>query len=189
MILSEFAGAAQSLNGSIVVNPWDSQEVADAIYEAVTMDAETRAENHRKLFKVRLPFPSLPHPIPSSLLLLRTNADEFRPYSPAAPPPTIQYVNKYSAAYWGTSFVREMTRIELPQQAVKPVAESPAESVPDSPAREGGAPALPRPTVEELKHGVAELRIKQEDARGSAVENGTVPLTPPQNALAPHNSA
>ena len=52
MILSEFAGAAQSLNGSIVVNPWDSQEVADAIYEAVTMDAETRAENHRKLFKV-----------------------------------------------------------------------------------------------------------------------------------------
>lgn len=53
MILSEFAGAAQSLNGSIVVNPWDSQQVADAIYESVTMDAETRAENHRKLFKVR----------------------------------------------------------------------------------------------------------------------------------------
>ena len=53
MILSEFAGAAQSLNGSLVVNPWDSQQVADAIFEAVTMDAETRAENHRKLFKVR----------------------------------------------------------------------------------------------------------------------------------------
>ena len=53
MILSEFAGAAQSLNGSIVVNPWDSQEVADAMFQAVTMDAETRAENHRKLFKVR----------------------------------------------------------------------------------------------------------------------------------------
>lgn len=53
MILSEFAGAAQSLNGSIVVNPWDSQQVADAIHEAVTMDAETRAENNRKLFKVR----------------------------------------------------------------------------------------------------------------------------------------
>ncbi|EJD06928.1 TPS1 protein [Fomitiporia mediterranea MF3/22] len=51
MILSEFAGAAQSLNGSIVVNPWDPQEVADAIHEAVTMDAETRAENQRKLFK------------------------------------------------------------------------------------------------------------------------------------------
>jgi len=72
MILSEFAGAAQSLNGSIVVNPWDSQQVADAIHEAVTMPAEVRAENHRKLFK---------------------------------------YVDKYSAAFWGTSFVREMLKI------------------------------------------------------------------------------
>lgn len=52
MILSEFAGAAQSLNGSIVVNPWDSQQVADAIHEAVTMTPETRSENHKKLFKV-----------------------------------------------------------------------------------------------------------------------------------------
>jgi trehalose 6-phosphate synthase len=74
MILSEFAGAAQSLNGSIVVNPWDSQQVADAIHEAVTMDAATRAENHRKLFK---------------------------------------YVNKYSAAFWGTSFIKEMGRLNL----------------------------------------------------------------------------
>ncbi|RDB25689.1 Alpha,alpha-trehalose-phosphate synthase [UDP-forming] 1 [Hypsizygus marmoreus] len=75
MILSEFAGAAQSLNGSIIVNPWDSQQVADAIHEAVTMDATTRAENHRKLFK---------------------------------------YVNKYSAAFWGSSFIREMSRIDAP---------------------------------------------------------------------------
>ncbi|KAF8837764.1 glycosyltransferase family 20 protein [Paxillus ammoniavirescens] len=73
MILSEFAGAAQSLNGSIVVNPWDSQQVADAIHEAVTMDAETRAENHRKLFK---------------------------------------YVNKYSAAFWGSSFIKEMGKLK-----------------------------------------------------------------------------
>lgn len=72
MILSEFAGAAQSLNGSIVVNPWDSQQVADAIHEAVSMPTEVRAENHRKLFK---------------------------------------YVNKYNAAFWGTSFVREMLKI------------------------------------------------------------------------------
>jgi trehalose 6-phosphate synthase len=71
MILSEFAGAAHSLNGSIVVNPWDSQQVADAIHEAVTMPADVRAENHRKLFK---------------------------------------YVNKYSAAFWGSSFIKEMTR-------------------------------------------------------------------------------
>ncbi|KAG9104978.1 Trehalose-6-P synthase/phosphatase complex synthase subunit [Ceratobasidium sp. 370] len=76
MILSEFAGAAQSLNGSIVVNPWDSQQVADAIHQAVTMSPEVRAENHKKLFK---------------------------------------YVNKYSAAYWGTSFVGEMSRINPSQ--------------------------------------------------------------------------
>lgn len=56
MIISEFAGAAQSLNGSIVVNPWDSQQVADAIYEAVTMPQEVRATNHTKLFKVRCYF-------------------------------------------------------------------------------------------------------------------------------------
>ncbi|KAH7919719.1 glycosyltransferase family 20 protein [Leucogyrophana mollusca] len=73
MILSEFAGAAQSLNGSIVVNPWDSQQVADAIHEAVTMDTDTRAENHRKLFK---------------------------------------YVNKYSAAFWGSSFIKEMGKLK-----------------------------------------------------------------------------
>ena len=72
MILSEFAGAAQSLNGSIVVNPWDSQQVANAIHEAVTTDATTRAENHRKLFK---------------------------------------YVNKYSASFWGSSFIKEMAKI------------------------------------------------------------------------------
>lgn len=55
LVLSEFAGAAQSLNGSIVVNPWDSQAVADAMFEAVTMPAEARALNHEKLFKVSLP--------------------------------------------------------------------------------------------------------------------------------------
>jgi trehalose 6-phosphate synthase len=74
MILSEFAGAAQSLNGSIVVNPWDSQQVADAIHEAVTMPSETRAENHRKLFK---------------------------------------YVEKYSASFWGSSFIKEMSKLEI----------------------------------------------------------------------------
>ena len=97
-------------------------------------------------------------------------------------------MNKYSAAFWGTSFVREMTRIELPAQAVKPVAESPAESVPDSPVKANGA--LPaKPTVEDLKHGAAELKLRKEDAKGSVLENGTVPVSPPQNALAPHNSA
>lgn len=95
-------------------------------------------------------------------------------------------MNKYSAAFWGTSFVREMTRIELPHADVKPVAESPTDSTPDSPVKRINS--LSHPTVEELKGGLAELHLKKEDARGSMLDNGTVPLTPAQNALAPHNS-
>lgn len=88
MIISEFAGAAQSLNGSIVVNPWDSQQVADAIHEAVTMPQDVRAEKHTKLFK---------------------------------------YVEKYSAQYWGSSFVGELGRLKaggsnVPQVAMPPHA-------------------------------------------------------------------
>jgi trehalose 6-phosphate synthase len=49
MILSEFAGAAQSLNGSIVVNPWNTEELANALYDAVTMDDEQRKINYEKL--------------------------------------------------------------------------------------------------------------------------------------------
>jgi trehalose 6-phosphate synthase len=96
MILSEFAGAAQSLNGSIIVNPWDSQQVADAIHEAVIMDAPTRAENHRKLFK---------------------------------------YVNKYSAAFWGSSFIKEMARIEIGETDHEGQAELKVRR--DAPAGEG----------------------------------------------------
>lgn len=49
MVLSEFAGAAQSLNGSLIVNPWDRFAVADAIQVALTMDAETRHANFERL--------------------------------------------------------------------------------------------------------------------------------------------
>ncbi len=69
LILSEFAGAAQSLNGSIIVNPWNTEDMAQAIYDAVTMTDETRRLNHQKLHR---------------------------------------YVTKYTAAYWGQSFVNEL---------------------------------------------------------------------------------
>ena len=49
MILSEFAGAAQSLNGSLIINPWDKFATADAIHEALTMPIETRTANFEKL--------------------------------------------------------------------------------------------------------------------------------------------
>ncbi|CAD0018558.1 unnamed protein product [Aureobasidium pullulans] len=51
MILSEFTGAAQSLNGSIIVNPWNTEELADAIHDAVTMGDEQRSINYQKLAK------------------------------------------------------------------------------------------------------------------------------------------
>lgn len=51
LVLSEFTGAAQSLNGSIIVNPWNTEEVARAIHEAVTMPPEDRAANYGKLRK------------------------------------------------------------------------------------------------------------------------------------------
>ncbi|KAK9390479.1 glycosyl transferase [Lipomyces mesembrius] len=51
MILSEFAGAAQSLNGSVIVNPWNTEELADAIDNAMTMPEATRIANQQKLFR------------------------------------------------------------------------------------------------------------------------------------------
>lgn len=51
MILSEFTGAAQSLNGSLIVNPWNTEELADAIHDAVTMGDEQRSLNYQKLSK------------------------------------------------------------------------------------------------------------------------------------------
>lgn len=72
MILSEFTGAAQSLNGSIIVNPWNTEELATAIHDAITMPDDLREANHQKLYG---------------------------------------YVTKYTSAFWGTSFVNELTRI------------------------------------------------------------------------------
>ena len=51
LVLSEFAGAAQSLNGSIVINPWNTEDFADAIHDAVTMADEQRKVNYQKLEK------------------------------------------------------------------------------------------------------------------------------------------
>ncbi|XP_044457273.1 alpha,alpha-trehalose-phosphate synthase [UDP-forming] 1 isoform X2 [Triticum aestivum] len=53
LILSEFAGAAQSLGaGSIIVNPWDIAEVADAIKCALDMPTEDREKHHRHNYEL-----------------------------------------------------------------------------------------------------------------------------------------
>ncbi|PKK77860.1 hypothetical protein RhiirC2_731063 [Rhizophagus irregularis] len=93
LILSEFAGAAQSLNGSIIVNPWNTDELANAIHEAVTMPEDIRKSNYEKLYR---------------------------------------YVTKYTAAYWGSSFVNELRRVSdayahhmrLPVLKFNPVVEA-----------------------------------------------------------------
>ena len=51
LILSRFTGAARELeNGSIVINPYDTEEFADAIYAAVTMP---RKERRRRMHMLR----------------------------------------------------------------------------------------------------------------------------------------
>lgn len=51
LILSEFAGAAQSLGaGALLVNPWNITEVAKSIDRALNMGAEEREKRHRHNF-------------------------------------------------------------------------------------------------------------------------------------------
>ncbi|KAJ0986443.1 hypothetical protein J5N97_004799 [Dioscorea zingiberensis] len=48
LILSEFAGAAQSLGaGALLVNPWNITEVAASIFQALNMPVEEREKRHR----------------------------------------------------------------------------------------------------------------------------------------------
>ncbi|XAR68195.1 Alpha,alpha-trehalose-phosphate synthase (UDP-forming) [Bertholletia excelsa] len=52
LILSEFAGAAQSLGaGAILVNPWNITEVASSIADALNMPAEEREKRHGHNFR------------------------------------------------------------------------------------------------------------------------------------------
>ncbi|KAL6941844.1 Trehalose-6-P synthase/phosphatase complex synthase subunit [Hanseniaspora vineae] len=51
LILSEFTGAAQSLNGSLIVNPWNTDELAESINEALTLPEEKKVANWEKLYK------------------------------------------------------------------------------------------------------------------------------------------
>ncbi|QEU61865.1 Tps1 [Kluyveromyces lactis] len=51
LILSEFTGAAQSLNGALIVNPWNTDDLAESINEALTVPEEKRAANWEKLYK------------------------------------------------------------------------------------------------------------------------------------------
>ncbi|CDF33503.1 unnamed protein product [Chondrus crispus] len=50
LVLSEFAGSAQSLSSAIRVNPWNTEELANAMHEALTVPERERALKHWKLY-------------------------------------------------------------------------------------------------------------------------------------------
>ncbi len=51
LILSRFAGAADDLQEALIVNPYDTDEVAHAMRRAIEMRKEERIERHRMLMK------------------------------------------------------------------------------------------------------------------------------------------
>lgn len=50
LILSEFTGAAQSLSGAVMINPWNTEELADSIHTSLTLSEEDKEEKHQMLF-------------------------------------------------------------------------------------------------------------------------------------------
>lgn len=49
LVLSEFAGAAQVLSGALLVNPWNVDEVADRLEEALALDADEKRGRMRDM--------------------------------------------------------------------------------------------------------------------------------------------
>ena len=43
--------SAHSLNGSLIVNPWNTAETGEAIHRALTMPKDEKRENHDKLYR------------------------------------------------------------------------------------------------------------------------------------------
>jgi trehalose-6-phosphate synthase/HAMP domain-containing protein len=52
LILSRFTGAARELRDALVVNPYDTEQLASAIYFALEMDPEERGERMRRMRRV-----------------------------------------------------------------------------------------------------------------------------------------
>lgn len=48
LIVSRHAGVSELMSGPLIVNPWDNDEVAEAIHESLTMSLDERRERHSK---------------------------------------------------------------------------------------------------------------------------------------------
>lgn len=131
MILSEFTGAAQSLNGSLIVNPWNTEDMANAIHDAVTMSPEQREANFKKLER---------------------------------------YVFKYTSAWWGQSFVAELTRISGGQGDGSVSSSSPSSSsAPGAAAKQGAADKKTMP-LRALGDAAAEAAHATKEATQSVLQ-------------------
>jgi trehalose 6-phosphate synthase len=75
LILSRFAGAAEDLEEALIVNPYDADEVAQALQLAIKMPLEQKRERHRALLK-RVRKRDAKHWRDSFLDALRTNRIE-----------------------------------------------------------------------------------------------------------------
>ncbi|CAG1014696.1 MAG: alpha,alpha-trehalose-phosphate synthase [Rhizobiaceae bacterium] len=51
LVLSQFAGAAEELEEALIVNPYDADDVADRLYEALTMPLDERSDRHAALHR------------------------------------------------------------------------------------------------------------------------------------------
>src|SRR5204863_9945962 len=50
LVLSQFAGAAAELDGALIVNPHETEAMAEAIQTALDMPLGERRERHRRMF-------------------------------------------------------------------------------------------------------------------------------------------
>ena len=50
LILSQFAGAAEDLRDALIVNPYDIDEVARKLFQALNMPLAERRQRHAALF-------------------------------------------------------------------------------------------------------------------------------------------
>jgi trehalose 6-phosphate synthase len=49
LVLSKFAGAADHMDGALIVNPWDEKDCADALAHALSMDTREAATRMKML--------------------------------------------------------------------------------------------------------------------------------------------
>lgn len=125
LVLSEFAGAAQTMKGCIQINPWDTGEIMEGVRKALEMDGKQREENWLKMN---------------------------------------EYVMKFTSAYWGTSFIEELSRIGSQElQEVKMRTRSDRSSTPSTTASPNFSAQSRRSSVEHnaLVNGIAEPEERQ----------------------------